>query len=506
MWRKREVFHGHLNAAARPVQDGFVKTVFAKILLAQVVTVVLALLVVMVITRINLEHGFIDFLERQESVVLDMASPVLAGLYEAEGGWDFLRERPEDWYGILRQTRPFPPQAGRGPGRMGRQQGQRSPGRDGGPPPDHPLHGLRPLDHLQLRDRLFLLDADRQFLAGAAVAEPTELPLQEIRIDDHTVGWIGFAPMGDVLPPEAQRFLLGQVRVLTASLVIALGMAALLGFLLARHLSRPVRELANTVTALTHGHYDERAAVAGRDEIGQLAQAVNSLAQTLDSNRSARRRWMADIAHELRTPVAILKGEIEALADGVRQADRRTLSSLGEEVDQLAALVDDLQTLVLSDAGALHLRRERIDLAHLIRQVGEAFRDRLADRKIELEIELPDRWEMMGDAQRLRQLLQNLLENTARYVNTGGWVRISAVEVPDTVCFTVEDSGPGVSTDQLEHLFERFYRVEKGRSRAGGGSGLGLSICRNIVEAHGGRIHAERGGSGGLALVIEMPG
>jgi len=483
------------------------RTLFAKILLAQVITVLLALLVVMVITRANLSRGFIDFLERQEAAVLDITAPALAELYEAQGGWEFLRDQPENWFGILRQNRELLPaegERGRGPPRRGRLAAERGPGAAGGPP-DHPLRWLRSLDRLQLRDRLFLLDADRTFLAGAPVQDTAELSLQEVRVGEDAVGWIGFAPMGQVLPPEAERFLLGQVRVLSAAFLIALGLAALLGFLLARQLSHPVRELMGTVTALAHGHYDQRAASVGRDEIGRLSESVNSLAATLEKNRSARQRWMADIAHELRTPVAILKGEIEALADGVRPADNRSLASLGEEIDQLAGLVDDLQTLALSDAGALNLRQERTDLAALLRQAAETFGERLAGRGIVLELDLPAAMEISADAQRLRQLLHNLLENSVRYVESGGWVRISLKSSSAAALLTVEDSGPGVPEGQLERLFDRFYRVEQGRSRAGGGSGLGLSICRNIVDAHGGRILAERGGSGGLLLRIELP-
>lgn len=484
------------------------RTLFARILLAQVITVLLALLVVMAITRASLNRGFIDFLERQEVAVLDITAPALADLYEARGGWEFLRDQPENWYSILRQTRKLLPggdERGRGPPRMGRPAAERGPGAVGGPPPDHPLRWLRSLDRLQLRDRLFLLDADRVFLAGAPVEDLADLTLQEIRVGEASVGWIGFAPMGKILPPEAERFLLNQVRVLSAAFLIALGLAALLGFLLARQLSRPVRELMGTVTELAHGHYDKRATGAGRDEIGRLSEAVNSLAATLEKNRSIRQRWMADIAHELRTPVAILKGEIEALADGVRQADSRSLASLGEEIDQLAALVDDLQTLALSDAGALNLRRERIDLAALVQAATEPFGERLAGRGIALELDLPKAAEIPGDAQRLRQLLHNLLENNLRYVESGGWVSIRIKARPRGVQLTVEDSGPGVPDGQLERLFDRFYRAEQGRSRTGGGSGLGLSICRNIAEAHGGSIWAEPGRSGGLAITVELP-
>jgi two-component system, OmpR family, sensor histidine kinase BaeS len=527
------------------------KSLFAKILLAQVVAVVLALCVVMAITRSSLDRGFIGFLERQEKAVLEYLAPALAELYSEQGGWAFLRDRPENWRRVLRQARqsrtepgapePWPPglrEAGpRDPGTQ--EPGPYEPGPSEPAPHaalhpagDEPLHWLRPFDRLRLRDRLFVLDHDRKHVAGAAATNVSDLRLEAIEAGGAVVGWIGFVPMREGVPPEAQRFLHEQLRVLVASLLIALGLAALLGYALARHLSRPVRRLDETVRDLSRGQFEKRAQVAGGDEIGRLGANVNRLAETLEKNRSARRRWMADIAHELRTPLAILKGEVAALSDGVRQADERMLASLGEEIDHLSALVDDLQALALADAGALNLRQEHVDLRALTRQVCEAFRDRLAGRNIGLELATPHGVTVSADLQRLGQLLHNLLENCVRYVETGGHVRVglelgvgsvsgsadrAADQAADQVAgpaprpaarvarLVVEDSGPGVGDGQLERLFERFYRVEEGRSRAGGGSGLGLSICRSIAEAHGGRIWATRSRLGGLAVHLELP-
>jgi len=282
-------------------------------------------------------------------------------------------------------------------------------------------------------------------------------------------------------------------------------LAAGLGYLLARHLSRPVRRLDETVRELSRGHYDRRAAIGGRDEIGRLGDNVNRLAESLERNRSARQRWMADIAHELRTPVAILKGEIEALADGVRPVDGATFTSLGEEIDQLSTLVDDLQALALADAGALNLRLVPLQLGDVLQQVGEAWRERLAERGIRLEWALAQGLGLSADAQRLRQLFGNLFENCARYTEEDGRVRVSAAREGRTVQVRIEDSGPGVKPEHRARLFERFYRVEESRSRASGGSGLGLAISRNIAEAHGGAIRAEPSELGGLAIVVELP-
>jgi two-component system sensor histidine kinase BaeS len=478
--------------------------VLAKILVAQIASVVLALVVMLIATRISLHQGFIEFLERQEAVVLDNLAPVLADIHQSQGGWGLLRESPRHWRGILHHSQALPSRAG-GHGPPG---GRHAPRADGPPGPlgaNQQLRWLRTLDRLQLRDRLFLLDADRAWVAGARNVPADDRRLAPVQSNGATVGWIGFAPLDRVRPPEVERFLGSQLRTLVGSVLIALGVAAGLGFLLARHLSRPVRELERTVAALSHGDYERRAGVASGDEIGKLALDINRLAETLDKNRSSRQRWMADIAHELRTPVAILKGEIEALTDGVRDPDHQALSSLGEEIDQLSRLVDDLQTLALADAGALDLRRQPVEFGGLVRQLADSFRDRLAARGISLELRITPERTVMGDAQRLRQLLQNLLENCARYVENEGNVRITLGGAPGEVLLAVEDSGPGVAEAELGLLFERFHRLERGRSRAGGGSGLGLSICRNLVEAHGGRIHAARSELGGLAIHIRLP-
>lgn len=483
------------------------KGVLAKILAAQIISVLLALLVMLIAARISLHQGFLEFLEGQEAAVLENLAPTLAEIHRAQGGWDALRQSPGQWQRILRHRSPLHREAGGPHGPPPRRHRPLAPAsQPPGPLSDEPpLRWLRMLDRLQLRDRLFLLDAERAWVAGPRDAGWAERGLVAVESDGATVGWIGFAPLDQVRPPEVARFLGSQLRTLVLSLVVALGLAAGLGFLLARHLSRPVRELERTVRALSHGDFDRRATVTSGDEIGRLAIDINRLAATLEKNRSSRRRWMSDIAHELRTPVAILKGEIEAITDGVRKADERALLSLGEEIEQLSVLVGDLQTLAMADAGALNLRREPIELVSLLRQVGESFQARLEARDIRLELPEAVEATVTADVQRLRQLFQNLLENCARYVETGGTVRITLAPEAEELRLTVEDSGPGVPEPERNMLFDRFYRVERGRSRVGGGSGLGLAICRNIVEAHGGRIEAGTSALGGLAIEIRLP-
>ncbi len=470
------------------------KGLLAKILLSMVISVTVALIVVFLITRVSLQRGLVSYIENQEAVQLQRIAPELAELYLQEGDWAFLRNHPLRWNRQLRLTRPHP-------GRV-----------DGGfnPPPrglPGRVEGRPPFpERLQFLKRLFLLDGQKSHVVGATTSEQGKYRLEAVEVAGEVVGWIGFVPLRAELPWTAQRFLRNQARMLMASLVVALLLAGMMGFLLARHIANPVRELAGAVAALTRGEYGVRAEVRTRDEIGALGRDVNRLAETLEKNRTARRRWIADIAHELRTPVAILKGEIEALEDGVRTATEQTTASLREEVEHLARLVDDLQTLALSDAGALNLHMEMVNFSELARQTGEAFRTRLAARSIELSLHIGDGIVLNADPQRLKQLFHNLMENCCRYVEHGGRVRLLLAANKQRVELSLDDSGPGLETEQLEQLFERFYRVEGSRSRSSGGSGLGLAICRNIVEAHQGTIRAEHSSLGGLCIQVGLPG
>jgi two-component system sensor histidine kinase BaeS len=250
--------------------------------------------------------------------------------------------------------------------------------------------------------------------------------------------------------------------------------------------------------------------VRGNDELGQLAEDFNTLALTLEQNRSARQQWIADISHELRTPLAILQGELEAVQDGVRPLNADTLDSLHTEVIHLNTLVNDLHELSMSDLGALVYEKEQIDIAGVLEQSVDMHRPLAAKHQISVHLNIesshPDKEiSMLGDEDRLMQLFDNLLQNTCRYTDPGGELHIVVKESTDQVRIEWFDSAPGVKEADLQHLFDRLYRVEASRNRAKGGSGLGLTICQNIVHAHEGTITASPSPLGGLKLTIIFP-
>jgi len=482
-------------------------SLLGKTLLAMLASTVLALLLVSTIQRGGFKKGFEDFLKRQEEVQLSYLVPELQALYRRSGSWDSLRNEPRRWLRVLAKTRPegiAPPEdelqdQHTSPARA---RGDRPKARDANPPPR---------DLRQLWRRIFLLDAEKQWVAGAPefqVNHPEDGKqdqLQPVEVGGQVVGWVGFVASRQPSSPEAQRFLRFQRNTLLLSAMIALLASALVGFLLARHISRPVVALRDSVQSLTAGDYSVRTEARGGDEIASLGRNFNRMAENLQANESARRRWTADVAHELRTPIAILQAEIEAARDGVRPDMNATLDSLREEVLHLSALVNDLQTLALADAGALNLKLAETDLSLMTRQVLDAMSERIQQSGLTLKLDLPDTLVIQADAQRIRQLLLNLVENACRYTDAPGQVRIQLKQAESGAEWLIEDSPPGLQTSQLARLFDRFYRAEGSRGRAGGGSGLGLSICEKIVQAHGGDIVAMPSELGGLAIKVSLP-
>ncbi len=271
--------------------------------------------------------------------------------------------------------------------------------------------------------------------------------------------------------------------------LIAVAIALLLTFVLSRRILSPVRVLTSAAKRLGHGDFSQRVQVSDRGELGDLAATFNSMASNLERAEQFRRNMVADIAHELRTPLANVRGYLEAMRDGVIKPDADAIRSLDEESMLLSRLVDDLQELSLAEAEKLKLVRQPESITELIKRTANTLQTPVSAKEISLSIELPDKLPLVSiDASRISQVLRNLLENAVTHTSTGGAITVTAREQCNYVEVAVTDTGEGIPAEDLPNIFERFYRVDKSRTRATGGSGLGLTIAKRLVEAHGGKI------------------
>jgi len=413
-----------------------------------------------VATRLSFQSGFFGYLSHVESQSLEAFATRLADEYRRSGDWSFLQGD----YGRLRTLAASP----------------------------------------QPVQRLALLDADRRTVVGNPDLGG-EAAVRPVVVEDRVVGWIARSPYRRISTAADLAFQQEQLRSAWLIAGFALALAALVAVVLARVFLQPLKRVADATHRLAAGDYGTRVAIGSRDELGRLAGDFNRLAEALERNEELRRRFMADVSHELRTPIAVLRAGLEALEDGVRPLTREALAPLQGEVAALGKLVEDVYQLALADVGALAYRKERSDVAEVLEQAIESFAGRFRERKLSVEKHFAPDLHVLADADRLGQAFRNLLENSARYTDAGGRVRISARRDGERVAIDFEDSSPGVPADALLRLFERFYRVEGSRSRANGGAGLGLAIVRSVVEAHGGTIEAGASPLGGLRVTISLP-
>jgi signal transduction histidine kinase len=281
-------------------------------------------------------------------------------------------------------------------------------------------------------------------------------------------------------------------RYLLWGALLAIAIAFLFTFILSRRILLPIKVLTATAKKLGQGDFSQRVEVSSQGEVGELAHTFNSMATDLERTEKLRRNMVADVAHELRTPLSNVSGYLEAIRDDVVKPDKATISSLSEEVNLLSRLVDDLQELALADAGELKLERQPEELSMLINKSALAIQPTASEKGINLSVEIPGNLPpVLIDYQRVNQVLHNLMANAIIHTASGGQIKVSASQEQRLVKVNVTDNGEGIPAKDLPYVFERFYRVDKSRSRNRGGSGLGLTIAKRIVEAHQGTIQAQ---------------
>jgi signal transduction histidine kinase len=308
------------------------------------------------------------------------------------------------------------------------------------------------------------------------------------------------------VPREGEIFINRINQILLFSALGATGFALLLGVALTRTMTRPLRELTAATRAVAEGNLDQYVPVRSKDELGELADSFNQMNAKLAKSLALRQQMTADIAHELRTPISVILGHTEAVKDGVLPLSENTFDIIHDEAERLSRLVEELRTLTLAEAGELQFVRSEISPHTLLKEAQAAYLPQAQQRDIDLEMEiaeaLPD---IVVDSDRMAQVLGNLISNALRYTPKGGRVVLSARDLDDRVELRVQDSGPGLDGDELERIFDRFYRGDKSRQRDEGGSGLGLAIAKSMVEGQGGHIWAESILGNGVTFIITFP-
>jgi two-component system sensor histidine kinase BaeS len=454
---------------------------FIAILLACSIAVTAALSFV----HFQFRYTYLEFVRQQETEHLQQLKETLLGYYAKYNTWDYLKRDRRQWFVLQRPLR------------------ETSESNDMPPAPS-----LNMLTQFDVRRRTVLMDANHQLVQGIQLKSPPDLEYK-LEVDQKIIGYLGlYQRTGFNESSEDAKFLEKQNNTLVIIALMTLLGSMLVAFLLARQLVRPIQRLRHSTSELADGNYATRITDVGQDELGQLSSDFNQLAQRLQQNEQARRQWIQDIAHELRTPLSILRGEIEAIQDGINEADEETIHSLHQEALHLQRLVEDLYTLSMSDSGALSYQKTELDLAAVLRESLNQFEHSFKEQNLELHEDsslTAGSVYVQADQQRLQQLFNNLLKNSLRYTDAPGTLQVSLQQVSNFAEITFADTAPSVPDEALPHLFERLFRVDNSRNRLTGGAGIGLSICHNIVEAHGGSIQASHSPLGGLQITIKLP-
>ena len=453
----------------------------------------LAILCMFLIMQWNIDRGFLQYLNSIANESVESMSKSLGESYGEHGDWDFMRRDPLVWVTRAMNARNETTSSGtsKGPSKEGEVQSTETEAVKKAHLPKIPL---------------VVLDAEHKPVFGNPEGA-RGINYKPIVHKDRAVGYVGLLPPKQFLSHHQLQFLRGQKLAMTASVFGLILLVIIFSLPLARRLVRPVKAMAAATKELASGKYTVRVPVTSSDELGSLARSFNMMAMELEKNEKARRQWVADISHELRTPLSVLRGEIEALLEGVRDTTPEAIRSLHSETVRLGRLVDDLHQLTLSDLGALTYHKEDLDPGEILLESAENYKTEYVRKNIGLTTDISGEAGQLifADRERLYQLFANLFDNSLKYTDEGGYLTVRLRHTKGQVMIEFEDTAPGVADDDIKRIFERLYRVEESRNRSSGGAGLGLAICRNIVEAHSGTISAHTSPSGGILVRIVLP-
>ena len=448
------------------------RSISSKLILAFLSIGIISVAIIFVTATLNTRAEFIRFLTDQTQTDI---STQLSDYYQQNGSWA----------GVESVLNPDGPGMGHAPP---------------GPGPNHRFY-----PYTLTSESGTVIVPNGGYKRGDQVSQQDLAKGISITKDSKVIGILVPIPMPFQGRPREVEFIEQTNRILLYGALIGAVIALLLGIFLSRTLTRPIRELTQATHAVSEGDLSQQVPVRSSDELGELAQAFNKMSSELSRSVNSRKQMTADIAHELRTPLSLILGHAEAVHDGVLPPTRENFEIIREEATRLEHLVNDLRILSLADAGELSIIPQSIEPQRLLQEVAAIYQYQTQRKNITLDLDVASPLSNIEvDPGRMTQVLTNILDNALRHTPEAGRIIISAKEVNNQVELAIQDSGPGLKAEDLDHIFDRFYRTDSSRQRDGG-SGLGLAIARSIVQAHGGQLSAESEAGNGLKVIVRLP-
>jgi len=355
------------------------------------------------------------------------------------------------------------------------------------------------------KDFMTVYDADKNYLIGAK-HEINDMHLFPMSFSDGHQYFFGVLKYKKNDDPFEESFMQGQIFGVLATISIVMLLSLVTAIWLTKKMLAPIKELDVATKKIANRDFNIDIKTNAKDELADLGSSFVVMSNTLKEYEQKQSRWISDISHELRTPLSVILGSIEAFQDGVRVPNEETLDALYHNAVRMKKLVNELHDITLAESGIMHFQKVPVDIMQELGGMLDFYGVRFTEVNFRVEVTNDDVPKLVEvDLLRINQVFINILENTVKYAKKPGVLYIDSYIEGDNVVVSFEDTGPGVSEEHLPKLFDRLYRVESSRNRTTGGSGLGLSICKSIIDTHGGEISAETGSKGGLKIIIKLP-
>ncbi len=473
-------------------------------------------------------QNFGEYVDQIELNKLSDLTSLLGEAYKENGNWDSLRHNHKKWSQIFikaglidasdprriwQENLPFRPRQGKHPPpRHPRdfhmddsyeQQLENQPRQKAGSQIIPIVQGPGPFE---VGPRLSLFDKEYELVMGRARSSLGHV-FKSIMVEEETIGYLGLRKLDNPSNPLDRYFIKQQKQIIYLVGGLFLIVSVLISYILASHLLSPIKKLSHATRQLSKRQFDTKLEVTTTDELGQLADDFNAMVAKLGTYELKQKQWLSDISHELRTPLSILIGEIDAVQDGIRDPDPMLIKSIQAEVFHLKRLIDDLHTLSVEEAKILQIKKRSVNVIHLLEETHNKFSDSFKEKGIvkTSNLNLSQQIKILGDPDRLIQLFSNIIKNSLRYTDAPGKLKIKSKLDDQTILFHFQDTCPSVPIELVNRIFDRLFRADPSRSRKTGGSGIGLAICKNIVESHDGKISAKAAKTGGLKIIVEFP-